>query len=314
VLAWRVVSPTAASAGTRTAVLLAASVAIAANLRATTPLYLVLVLIPVLIAADWTRLRRFAARRATVVCAGIAVAGGLAGVAWSLLVGLEAGYLPSAGHERDDPLTAFVRMLTTLPGYGREMVGVFGWLDTQLLEVTYVGWAMLIGFVVIGGLALARERRLIAAIFAVAMVVLVPAIIQAPATPLYGYIWQGRYGLPLLVAALLLLGMLAAESSEIRADGWPRRASVLVWSAWLVVTGGAFFTALRRYMTGTEADVSDLFIAPAWSPPLGAPVVFGAFLVVCAVVAAYAIVLGGPPRPAPETSDARAPRGAQLSR
>ncbi|WP_165065964.1 DUF2142 domain-containing protein [Marisediminicola senii] len=256
-------APLAAIAG------VAASAALVANLRATSPLYLALAAIAVITAVGWPHAVAFIRRRAVIVMAVPALAVAGLGAFWTLGIGLNAGFIPSSGAERDDPATAFLTTLGNSLDYARQFIATFGWLDTQVPGWIHAVWLLLIGVTIAGALLVVRGRRMAAVLISLATLVLLPAIIQAPTAADYGYIWQGRYSLPLF-ATLIIVATLATATTVRRT---PHRLGL-----WALVAGtvaltvahiAAFLYVLRRYVVGVDGSFLNALVTPEWYPPLG---------------------------------------------
>jgi uncharacterized membrane protein len=293
---------------------LAATVALVANLRATSPLYLLLATLAVFTAVGWPGAIRAFGRVRVLAAAIPALVVAALGAVWTLRVGLPAGFIPSKGRERDDPITAFFTTLDKSTDYGRELVGVFGWLDTQMPEWIYAVWTALVGVVVLSGLALARRKHLAAIIISLAALALVPALVQAPTVAEFGYIWQGRYSLPLFVTLLLVAGVAvafsvddstaavtepgrAADAASRFRDSVHSRAArrSLVMVAVLVTTVqmAAFVLTLHRYVVGDDADLARMFDAPEWVPPGGIATPLAMFAVGAVLLATVLLLTDG---------------------
>lgn len=272
-------------------VLLVLAIVLAANLRATSPIFILVALVPALIALGWSGTREFFSKRFTLIAAGIALLAVIAGATWSLLIGLKAGFIPSSEAQRDGVIRAFVNTLDRSEMYFRQLVGDFGWLDTGLSPWFYPLWAALVGVVVILALGVARRRMLVALAIPVLAYLLGPAILQAPTVATYGYIWQGRYSLPLLLSLVVAAGFLLARTLPRSAVQPTRRLGTAAWALAVVLGTTAFYSALRRFVTGTVASGSAMFTGEGWAPPLPWPVLVAVFVVGSAALAALAIRL-----------------------
>jgi hypothetical protein len=246
---------------------LAAVTAVVANLRSTSPLYLLLAALAVVTAVGWPTALSALRRGPTLVAAGVALAAAALGALWTLNVALPAGFIPSAGSSRDDAVTAFGTTFGKSTDYGRELVGVFGWLDTPLPEWIYALWAAMVGAVLVGGLALAGRGRLAAIGISLASLALVPSLVQAPSAAEYGYIWQGRYSLPLFVTVIIVAGVGVALTINGAGARAARRVLVILAVSAGVAQCTAFVAALYRYTVGDEADFWKMFEDPQWLPP-----------------------------------------------
>ena len=265
VLLWLVLSRTNTSP---TALVgLSAVTAVVANLRSTSPLYLLLAAVAVITAVGWPRAIATLRQGWVLVAAAAAVAAAGLGALWTLTVALPAGFIPSSGKTRDDVVTAVGATFGKSTDYARELVGVFGWLDTPLPDWIYALWAAMVGAVLVGGLALAGRGRFAAICISLASLALIPAAIQAPSAAEYGYIWQGRYSLPLFVTAIIVAGVGVALTIDGAGARAARRVLVILAISAAAAQCTAFVATLYRYTVGDEAEFAEMFDAPQWLPP-----------------------------------------------
>jgi hypothetical protein len=243
--------------------------ALVANLRATSPLYLVLAALAVISAVGWPHALRAVRSVRIFVPATIAVILASFGALWTVRVGLRAGFIPSSGDERDDYMTAFVATMGRSINYGRELVGVFGWLDTPMPDWTYALWAALVGVVVLGALTVATGKRLAGITISLLALAFVPALVQAPTAAHYGYIWQGRYSLPLFATLLLVAGIGVALTVNGVGETAGRRALLVIGLGATAAQISGFVAALYRYVVGVDVEFVQMFVAPDWLPPGG---------------------------------------------
>jgi hypothetical protein len=192
-------------------------------------------------------------------------------VAW--IVGAHAlkGFIPGLPPSHDVTTTDIVR--TSVGKYGgqvRQMIGMFGWLDAPPPLLTHVFWLCGLGFLVLVGLARAPARFVVGLLTLIGLTVLVPVVLESAQARSFGYIWQGRYTLP-LAAGIPLLAAAMARDTLARIGG--RLVAILVG---LLVTAHflAFVWALRRYAVGINGWFdSDI----RWQPPIPAVVLVAAF-------------------------------------
>ena len=197
-------------------------------------------------------LRPFWNRRFLVAACGTGGAAALAVVWWSRY----------AGATTDNPATALdwttgrvvSHTFGLLPEITQEMVGVLGWLDTDLPTLVYVLWA-LFTVAALAGVIASRQIRLVVATIAVVIgLVVVPIAVNVVSAGATGLIWQGRYSLPLFTA----LGVLGAI-------GWTRTTSVPpgitsavrygAAAAFVIAQTIALWAALRRFTVGSSGKV-----------------------------------------------------------
>ena len=275
------------------AVILIVSAAIAANTRGLSPLWLAVALFVPFILASKDQIRELL-RTPVVRVAIVSIA---AAVSFALIwLRASNNFAPSVELPDDrpgvvdlgaSPFVGFAKMMVRIVPHLREMVGVFGWLDTGAPIEAYALWALLIGGLLLGSFALLRGRHLAFVIVLVATFILLPAIVQAAFISTGGWIWQGRYALPLLVLVLIAAGSLVATRFEKLPQFSKVRIANFVFAAWAFTQGLTFIATMNRYATGSDGSWLRMLVAPDWAPPGGAPLLIGLFAVVvglCAVL------------------------------
>lgn len=233
-------------------------------------------------------LKRFLNRKFLTAVIGVTSASILLLIAWSRYAGVSVNDERAAvDWTRWHVITYTVGALPTI---ARQVVGELGWLDTGLPLVVYAFYALL-SAVLVAGVILSRNRRLIAA--TVALIVglgAVPVLVNIISAPTAGLIWQGRYSIALFVG-LGVLGM----------AGWWRFASegddrdeMVTSVRWFVAVGFAitevlaFWQALRRFSVGSRGKIWLVEPLP-WKPSIQPMVLIGLNLV--CVTAFCALVL-----------------------
>lgn len=281
-LAFLIVATPEGIPATQHLVLLGVAIAVGTNLRATTALYIVVALVPPLIVAGLSGAKRlFLNKRVLAVAVPTAIFSA-AGVAWTVFVSARAGYIPNALSPRPGWWGGLLYTLGETPEFFRQEIAVMGWIDARSPGWVYTTWLVLIVGLVVAWLVTVRGRGIVAGTVALAAAFLMPNVLQPPITHVYGFIWQGRYSLPLLVSALVGVGFLIARARPVRdLERWWMAA---LWSAGFVAVClnlVAFSYALRRYSVGNLQRLLTMFVSPVWSPPGG----------VATVVVAYAVAL-----------------------
>ena len=168
-----------------------------------------------------------------------------------------------------------------IQGWIRQMIGILGWLDTELNGYVYRSWYT----IVIGVLVLAlwrgnwRERTVVATLSA--LVVLVPLALVTRQAKTLGVVWQGRDTLPLAVGALIMAIAVASGPLRHRAlratdrlrpvlrDRVARTILVGVIAELAVGNMLAFYINLRRYAVGRYGPSLFFLHHEGWSPPTG---------------------------------------------
>ena len=227
---------------------------------------------------------RSAAAVAVIGCACTATA------AWELLVQPH----PPLGQFTRQSLLDFVHYL---PELAREMVGVFGWLDTRLPGYVYAIWLVAVGLFVALSMWTASARERVVLLVTLSGVLLVTLGVTVVLIGPTGFHVQARYVLPFAVTVPLL----AAEFLS-RQPAKLKRLAPLMQVGFAVpliaCQGVAWYVNARRYAVGV-AGPGFLFRASEWSPAAGwsfwSVAVGAALLLILAatVIAAY---------PAPHTS------------
>ncbi len=161
-----------------------------------------------------------------------------------------------------------------------QMVGLLGSGDTPAPPVTFWGWLALVVVLAVLGCRRGPRRAVCSLAGLVAFVVLVPVAIETAEAGTVGFIWQGRYTLPLAVGVPILAAAMGSRSDgRLRV----RRSSSLMLATVIVLAQASMFAVtLRRYTVGLSRDAS--LLGGGWQPPFTTFLLFFAFL---ALVALY---------------------------
>ena len=172
----------------------------------------------------------------------------------------------------------------------REMVGIFGWLDTPAPKPTFYLWVLTVAAIVVLALLLSSKRFIWALLAAIAATVLLPVIIETAGAHKTGFIWQGRYTLPLALGVPVIAGIGLGSSERAR-----RFAARFGYAAVAALTIGhvlAFAQMLRRYTVGVDGPIW-FFPEARWDPPVPSlALVFGYSIVIA--VTMWWVVLAPP--------------------
>lgn len=153
-------------------------------------------------------------------------------------------------------------LLGRLPSLFSQAVGVFGWLDTALPTLFYLGWGLPLALLLATALMVGWWRERLALAFTIAgATILALAILGGvlPAAPAL----EGRHLLPLLVLVPITAGFALH-----RARLLPRSDPLLVGLAVGALQFAALWFNARRYAVGRHGALYFLQ-APQWSPPEG---------------------------------------------
>jgi hypothetical protein len=124
---------------------------------------------------------------------------------------------------------------------------------------------------------------------------LVPIVLEATAAHSVGYVWQGRYGLPLAAGVPIVAGILIARSPN--APSLRGRLAPILAVTYGVAQVLALAQSLRRSSVGYNGAIF-FFLHPVWKPPVPALLILVVFAVLIAALTAWLFWL-----PAPEASD-----------
>lgn len=256
-----------------------------ANSRSIAMLWLLVLAVMVLLVARREILAALFTRVSTWVGIAVLGVGSLATLWWYLNPQVDGvGTKTYAYGEKSGWLDSFLTMLDRTFDYGTAWIGNLGWLDTPVPGVAIVIWTLLLAGLVVLAIVLGRRRMSLWMIAWCVILVLTPAVIQANLVYDWGYLWQGRYTLALVVCAIVAAGF-ALDESKFRLPEWVSRRVILAVLA-LLAAGHiiTFFYMLRRYVVGLDWETTwvDMVLRPEWQPPLGWMVVGLAYVVVVA--------------------------------
>jgi hypothetical protein len=235
--------------------------------RPLSPLWLLLALGVLVIVAGWARVKELMGRRLVQSWAVAVAAVALVQVAWSAWAKpLSEGNTAQKG--LDAPLTFIFRQSVgkLYLSNTREMIGVFGWLDTLVPNATVVIWLLAIGALVVLGLSVGTRRAAMAIGVTIALSFIVPVVIESARASANNLVWHGRYTLPFAAGIPILAGYALRDAH--------RGALAIGRIAWwlgvgfVVAQSLAFGEALRRYTVGVNGPVFFFWSSTPWSPPV----------------------------------------------
>ncbi|MHB8682124.1 MAG: DUF2142 domain-containing protein [Acidimicrobiales bacterium] len=267
------------------------SAAVLVQVRSLSLLWTALIGVALLALAEHGRIAALARRRDVQVWAAVFGACVVFALSWLLAFDPLAQIpTPPAQH-----LTTATIVETSIGKFDllvREMIGVLGWTDTFPPTLTFYGWLALVGALAALGVARARRRQWLVLGALSALTVVIPVALESSQAAKVGFIWQGRYTLPLAVGIPLLAAALVPDDLAARLGS---RTVRLLAGTVVVAQGAMFFAALRRYAVGTQGRID--FFAGSWRPPGGAVLVTAVFVL---ALLAYGVVVaaGGSAEPA----------------
>jgi hypothetical protein len=236
----------------------------------------------VLLACNGRAIRLLLRSRAVQLWGAVVVACLLFEGVWILVYDtLGSRVPPGPSAEGMSNLRVLVETVSYVPISAEQMVGNFGWLDTQVPFVTLILWTVVIGTLVLLGLGMTRRRFAVLVAATLATVILVPALLEAVEARKFGFGWQGRYTLPLAVGLPILAGFVLSLERPLL----PRRRMAWIFAGAFVI--GHFFAFaqnMRRYAVGAEGWL--LFWRNAeWSPPVPSLLLLVGYAVVLVILA-----------------------------
>lgn len=263
--------------------------------RPLSALWMVIIVILVVIMARRTRLNDLVHQPVIWIWAGVAGVGTLAAGVWIIVA--NALQIGSVGELASDvgPTQIARKSLGKSGDEVLQMIGTFGWLDTPSPLITYYVWLACIGFLVIAGLAVSGRREALVLTGLVLLILAVPRLVEASQASALGYVWQGRYTLPLavgvpLVAALLVDHMWALSG---------KRLTRLLVGAMLVGHVLAFLWALRRNAVGVSGPLWPV----DWPEAMTASALLATFTFISAMYGWWVTRLAAPGQVLLETRD-----------
>ena len=163
-----------------------------------------------------------------------------------------------------------------------EMIGVLGWNDTMLPNLIYWAELAVIGFFLVLVFSSRSVRNRLAVAGLLVTTIVLPAVADAREGTTVGFVWLGRYTLPLAVGIVLVAAFAVSEGEHGPLDSLFRRCAVVVTAVVAACQALTTYWLLRRFMVGLRGSL--LLRNASWRPPLPAVV-----LLLVAVLAAAAL-------------------------
>jgi len=176
----------------------------------------------------------------------------------------EHAYGPQLSAPRREPIGLALReSVRAVPGWIRQQIGVYQYLDSPMPDFAYLLWTALVVVLALTAVWVGMWRERLAVAFALAAALGVPVLLEAFAMRPIDWAVQGRHVLPLSVA----VPMIAAEVL-VRNGRRLGRLAVGTASVCAFVHLVGFYSDGRRSAVGTAG--SWMFpLQFQWSPPLG---------------------------------------------
>jgi hypothetical protein len=180
-------------------------------------------------------------------------------------------------------LEAAWQSLERLPDRLGQTIGRFGWLDTPLPRTALWSWGAAVFALLLVGSWHANWRQRSGIAVVILAVVGMPTVSEALRVDEFGFIWQGRYSLPLAIGIPVLSAVALGDAR--RVDG-RARTGIVVGTVAIVAYGQllAHLGSARRYITGVDAPMLDFLTASTWQPPVAPGLLLA---ITCVVIAGY---------------------------
>jgi hypothetical protein len=146
----------------------------------------------------------------------------------------------------------------------RQGIGWFGWLDSPAPAITYLAWILALGTLLVVGLSLAQRRIGLTVLTLIAVIIVLPLLVEVPNFRVSSFAWQGRYTLPLLVGVPLLCAHGLARARVAR-PAVTSPGMLLVAGLLWVGSVLAHAQTLRRFSVGANGGLF-FWRDPVWSP------------------------------------------------
>lgn len=295
---------------------------VAVNARGLSPLWVLAAAVLPLALLTWREIGALLRRPAVLAAIGAIALGTIAALAWTLGSNslLNAVDNPNQTPQHfagvgANPLSGAWLTLARTVEFAHGVVGIFGWLDTPAPPEVYFIWAALVGLMLLAAFTLLRGRSFLLALLLLGAFLLLPPLVQGLYITGGGFIWQGRYNLPMFLCMVVGVGVLLGEAVLDGATG-PEHWTSAPWASvtwrrlgWIIVVAlafgqfYAFENTLRRYTVGSGGSLKQMLVGTSpWAPPGGAALLLLLFAALCAAGAWLALreAFGRrAPRPAP---------------
>ncbi len=254
----------------------AASTVVLANARQISLVWLLCALVAGVCSFKLRRTLQVFSDKRVLIAVALTVPGTVLGLLWTWIASngpANVGVAPDgiASPHPDAPLyRGFMIMLDRTYDFFPQYIGVMGWLDTPVPELVMLVWSALMVAALVAPFCIRPLRSWTGYWVSLAMLYIVPALLQTVLWRSMGFIWQGRYTLPLVVILFITVG-LGLRRLRFADKGFAVKAARIIF--WLVGACHtlAFVYVLRRYVVGISelANWQTLFSSPDWQPPFG---------------------------------------------
>lgn len=230
-------------------------------------MFLAIVALLALAASDGAHLRMLAGdRRVRIGAVVLSVAAGFAAF-WLAYASPQRALWggPRPGITLSEALRESASMF---PWRVRQMIGVFGWIDAHdaLPVWMIVWWLGVVGVLVVGALVVGSARQRLAVVASVIGVVAL-TLSEITQAERIGFVWQGRYSLPVAIAVPILAAWVIGTSGRIRPRSL-RGMGALAIGSLTVFLLFSYVVVMRRYVIGAPSPYLDYLFEGDWEPKL----------------------------------------------
>ena len=252
------------------------SVVVLANTRNVSLVWLLIAFVVAVAFYGFRSLGRLLRNRTVLITACLMLVGVGLGLLWIVMMLFAPGSTAAAPEGITNlvagvkPHQAFLTMIDRAFDFVPQYIGIMGWLEVPAPQAVIQFWSMLLVLALLVPFT-ARPRRNAAGFWiAVGALAVVPAVVQAGLIGSVGYIWQGRYNLPLFMIAMISAGMAVRFRRFDTAPNFRGVARVLVAAA-AVAHLYTFVYVLRRFVVGLKdsGNWQVMLTNPDWQPPFG---------------------------------------------
>lgn len=269
------------------------------------PLFTVGIAVAIVVfVADRDALRRVVTDRRAWGAAAFLGAVGILSVLWTVKTQAYDSLSAAPHAPIDGPADAFRTSLGQTEYRVRQMIGYFGWLDAPppfLLE-----WLWLAGVAVVATLALVvgSMRQRLGVLALLVATIAFPVLSEVQTAEKLGFIWQGRYTLPVGVGVPIVAAWVVG--ARLRSATTLRIVASVLAIGVAVGNLAGWATMMTRYHSGSSAPLTSfLHWTNTWNAPLGnivAAALISAALLALGVVLATAASWSPQPMGTPRSS------------
>ena len=180
--------------------------------------------------------------------------------------------------------------------WGEEMIGVLGWVSrgaARLPSLLLDGWGLALIVITVLAMVVGTWRHRTALAVLILATLAAPIISETLTADRNGFIWQGRYALPIAVGIPILAAFTIDDANAL-----PRRLEQLMTLVGSVGVAVGLFVAqatmLARLFHGAGASLTSAVDNGPWAGPIPPTVLVAAGAVVCAAYGTLLVKLSRP--------------------